>query len=615
MKKLFALLAVVLAVVSCQRDADDLNVAMGGEQEVMLTVSLPEATRADSAQGGLSNIDKSKFTLRYILEIYRTENVNGVDEVQYSTCQRFVEPSDNSSMVFPVRLAPGRDYRVAAWADIVEKGTTADRCYYTEAGLDSVTVIDEMWKPMDETRDAYTGLKIIKKFGEEQSTNYNITLQRPFAKVRVVATDIAAIRKVGLEPTTAKMSYLEDMYRTFNAVADTKINETDRSDAAEREDVTYTYVQEYYEAYSEDAAEFTLFTDYIFVPASGTAKFTLTVKDQDNRTIKENSFNTEISVERNKLTTIKGDVLTTGGNIKVTVDNELGVKETYNIVDTAEDLVEQFEKLETADNVNIELGGDIDLSDLINAGILSTRANTYTYALEIPANKTVVLDLKEHNLVYSTDVLNRAMIHNYGNLTIKSTTGAVKFYYTGENDTTYGAGNYAINNGGILTINGNVEAIAGTVGEKFAHAFYAINTSGTLTIDGGKVVNNTNIAIRQWIGSETNASEITINGGEVVGSRAIWVQLPNNRADFAPKGKINVNGGTLTGTAIDGTQDSGSVLAIYSYSYGNQMKNVEFDITNGTFYGDIALTGGRTDNKVDMEKVTSFESRPLTYRH
>ena len=87
------------------------------------------------------------------------------------------------------------------------------------------------------------------------------------------------------------------------------------------------------------------------------------------------------------------------------------------------------------------------------------------------------------------------MIHNYGNLTIKSTTGAVKFYYTGENDTTYGAGNYAINNGGILTINGNVEAIAGTVGEKFAHAFYAINTSGTLTIDGGKVVNNTNIAI------------------------------------------------------------------------------------------------------------------------
>ena len=85
--KFFALLAVVLAVVSCQRDADDLNVAMGGEQEVMLTVSLPEATRANSAQGfDISNIASTEYTLRYILEIYRVKG----GTVLYDNCQRFV---------------------------------------------------------------------------------------------------------------------------------------------------------------------------------------------------------------------------------------------------------------------------------------------------------------------------------------------------------------------------------------------------------------------------------------------------------------------------------------------------------------------------------------------
>ncbi|MEE1148038.1 MAG: hypothetical protein UHN93_02160, partial [Alistipes sp.] len=116
MKKLFALLAVVLAVVSCQRDADDLNVAMGGEQEVMLTVSLPEATRANSAEGfDISSLANTDYSLRYILEVYRVTESG----VLYDTCQRFVETSDGTSMVFPVRLAPGYDYRIVAWADII----------------------------------------------------------------------------------------------------------------------------------------------------------------------------------------------------------------------------------------------------------------------------------------------------------------------------------------------------------------------------------------------------------------------------------------------------------------------------------------------------------------
>lgn len=590
MKKLFALVALVLGVVSCQTDPNDLDVVVGGEREVMLTVSLPEATRANSANGFQIADLGSDYDLRYILEVYRAVDE---DNILYENCQRQVKRADAATMSFPVRLAPGYNYQIVAWADIVNDGSDADRIYKTDNGLDAIEIIS--WNAMDETRDAYTGTKYIADFSS--ASNLSMDLTRPFAKVRVVATDINDITALGLSPKAAKVSYSQDMYTKYNAV-------TAEASAAQAKSHQYTTFP-----YEDAVGEKTLFADYVFVPESGTAKFTLEVYDDEaatTRLIKENSFSTDIFVERNKITTIKGDVLTEGGNVSVKVENDLGEKVTISVVDTAEALMEQFEQLEDddVDEVFIELGGDIDLNDLLSAGILSTRATAYTSALEIPAGKSLVLDLKEHNLVYSTDVQNRAMIHNNGDLTIKSTTGAVKYTYTGANDTTYAVGNYAINNAGTLTIEGNVEAIAGTVGQKFSHAFYAINTSGELIVNSGKILNNTNIAIRQWVGSESKTSAITVNGGEIEGLRGIWVQLPNSNTNLAPKGKITVTGGTITGTAIDGTMDSENILAIYSYSYGNQMKNVEIEISGGTFNGDIALTGGRSGAKVDVEKIT-----------
>ena len=589
MKKLFALVALVLGVVSCQTDPNDLDVVVGGQQDVMLTVSLPEATRANSANGFQIADLGSTYDLRYILEVYRAVDE---DNILYEKCQRQVKCADAATMSFPVRLAPGYNYQIVAWADIVDNGSEEDRIYKTDNGLDAIEIIS--WNAMDETRDAYTGTKYIADFSS--ASNLSMELTRPFAKVRVVATDINDITDLGLSPKAAKVSYLQDMYTKYNAA-------TAEASAAEAKSHSYTYTSS---PYTDAAGEMTLFADYVFVPESGTAKFSLNVYDDEaaQRLIKDNSFSTDIFVERNKITTIKGDVLTEGGNVSVKVENDLGELETINLVDTAEDLQEIINNTPAGESANITLGGDIDLNDLFGISTLSTRATAYTYALEIPAGKSVVLDLKEYNLVYSTDVQNRAMIHNNGNLTIKSTTGAVKYTYTGANDTTYAVGNYAINNAGTLTIEGNVEAIAGTVGQKFSHAFYAINTSGELIVNSGKILNNTNIAIRQWVGSESKPSAITVNGGEIEGLRGIWVQLPNSNTNLAPKGKITVTGGTITGTAIDGTMDSDNILAIYSYSYGNQMKNVEIEISGGTFNGDVALTGGRSGAKVDVEKLT-----------
>lgn len=72
-------------------------------------------------------------------------------------------------------------------------------------------------------------------------------------------------------------------------------------------------------------------------------------------------------------------------------------------------------------------------------------------------------------------------------------------------------------------------------------------------------------------------------------------KLTIENADVAPVMNLTVNGGTLT--SIDQTYNQ----AVYSYSYGNDMKNVLINVSGGIFNGDIALTGGA--NKTNLETL------------
>ena len=305
MKKLFAILALVLGMVSCQTEPEGLDVVVGGEQDVNITVALPEGTRADSAQGfDLNNL--GEYSIRYILEISYNDHV--VRDVQIST---------EKSVKFPVRLAPGRYYTFTVWADLVKETNfdketwhTTDLYYNTESGLSNITFNN--WTPNVEARDAWTATKT----ETYTSTNKNIgmELKRPFAKVRVVATDIQEIRNFGLEPDNGVATY-KAVYTSFNAV---KGEAGDLVDNYNTDPLSYGIDANTYEGLNGE--QLTVFADYILVPADGTVQFTLDVKDGDN-TIKFNNFNTTIPVAQNKVTTIKGHVLTDGGDLSVDIEN------------------------------------------------------------------------------------------------------------------------------------------------------------------------------------------------------------------------------------------------------------------------------------------------------
>ncbi len=217
--------------------------------------------------------------------------------------------------------------------------------------------------------------------------------------------------------------------------------------------------------------------------------------------------------------------------------------------------------------------------------------------ITIAKDASVTLDLNGYDVTYTSDVSGEAMFTNNGNFTIDDTSenedGKIVYTYTGDADTTYGKGNYAIYNHGKLTVN------AGTVQnatEKMSHAYYTIScyTGAEVTVNGGEIICDTSRTIRLFTSSENDNITLTVNNGKITGTSPVYVQLASNEADVAPEVNVNINGGELTAT-----DDYNMVL--YSYNYGNNPKNVSINVTNGTLNGDILVTGGKT--KTDTEKV------------
>ena len=113
------LVALMFGLASCQNEPEDLNVVVGGEQDVMLTVSLPESTRGASSAGfDFTNFESnSDYDLRFILEISYNGNV-----------VREVKTSETTSATFPVRLAPEKEYTFTVWADLVNENSQDELC-------------------------------------------------------------------------------------------------------------------------------------------------------------------------------------------------------------------------------------------------------------------------------------------------------------------------------------------------------------------------------------------------------------------------------------------------------------------------------------------------------
>ena len=318
MKKLLALALVVFGLAACQTEPEGINVDANGEAAVTLNVALPDdATRAagaDSALGAIGNVDLTKYDIRYILEVYDENGVLAKD--------RMVETSDETTAAFSFRLVPGRPYNFVVWADFVLNGKKDDLHYNTNegnGGLRKVEVIKSQWDVIDESRDAYTDVITVHNFSSAADIP-TITLTRPFAKLRVVTNDIKEM--ISIRPSEVKVEYFNTKFRdTFDAFAETATGEyVVGALTATLLDSQKNPVDVYSEEKPNEKGVQTLFADYFFGAVDDRVMFTMDVKDNGGRDLPQVTFNTNIPVKRNMLTTVYGPVLTDSNNITVTID-------------------------------------------------------------------------------------------------------------------------------------------------------------------------------------------------------------------------------------------------------------------------------------------------------
>lgn len=326
-KLLFMLMALAMAAVSCQKEN---NFDYSGDDAISHTISVgvPEldASRADAATGlnsGLGAIDNydlnsslwEEYDLRYILEIYDvTEGyVNKKTPIrgrEIKTLDRY-EPTS-----FDVRLVPNRDYRFVVWADFVAEGTNGDLRYNTS---DLNNIMRKGIAAMDESYDAYF---IAKDFRiGESGLNESLILKRPFGKIRVITTDLNHLN-IGSEVDKVTVKFYDNMlYTSLDAVTGVAQGQ------ALNEYVEYTVAKAspYTEGYDLDSRNMTLFADYIFAgdesKGAEEVHFEMTTWGKDGRQISTRKFESQIPLERNKLTTIIGTMLTIGSTMEILVDD------------------------------------------------------------------------------------------------------------------------------------------------------------------------------------------------------------------------------------------------------------------------------------------------------
>ncbi len=349
--KFIALAALVLGLASCQTDVvDGVKVDANGEAPVTLQVALPEdVTRAagnDSAKGAIGNIDlENTYDIRYVLNVY--------DEGGKLAKGPITEFQDEAtSQSFSLRLVPGRYYKFVVWADFVLEGSE-EALHYDVTDFAEIKTIGTH-NAMDESRDAYTGFVEVANFKGSQGID-KINLTRPFAKLRVVTTDIDQLYS---NLQSATVVYTTKLYTTFNAVAAEPTGLEGMASVTRT--VDFTNVAYQYSNEPVQDKEQTLFADYFFGAEDDRVMFTLNVTDATNLPIPQVVFNTNIPVQRNYLTTVKGNVLTDANNITVEIKDAFeGEYTNGSDVDTTESFSEALKAAEESVEATIDLTGDV----------------------------------------------------------------------------------------------------------------------------------------------------------------------------------------------------------------------------------------------------------------
>ena len=278
---------------------------------VTLRLALPDKTMPDYPAS--RSADGESQPLRYVSEVWQT----GTDNCVHHRIQNCILQADGTYLA-ELSLMPG-NYDLRLWADW-------DGGYYNADDLGKVLVLTDSYVANGETdkKDAYYKASVLN-VGEED-TEQAITLTRPFAKYRLIATDVEAYYNLiekgealpPIEDLQVRVTY-EGFFPTGFSVATGKPND------ALNTGIHYSSVPTVAEGYD---AKVNRQVGADFVLTNGEESFvnaTIQMVDTNTGDIVATVQHVKIPYKRGHLTTVTGHFLTAGktpGGVQI--DTEWG---------------------------------------------------------------------------------------------------------------------------------------------------------------------------------------------------------------------------------------------------------------------------------------------------
>ena len=410
--------AATLGLTSCSNEMTPDQPMREGMVDVVMTTSLPKGLQTygvNSAEGGLKNLEDKGYSVRYIMEIYPKGSTTKVQRMI-----KYVPMSAGGSYKttsFETRLLAS-EYNFVFFADIVRQvnaypyndpnpypGLTtpyyANRYFFSNTDESSDVLIrptdvntavagdlqticaskaatDTFQNPYLEMYDAYSCTKAVDL--RTESTTQSFTLKRPFAKLRLITTDADQLLATPDWSKSRVDITVSDIPTGFNALSGASIAGTERGYwnggiQALNSDV--------YSNEPDDGSEKTLSVFYLPVPAkSQNLTFSITVKDASGKVLTQS---VKLEVENvplvgNKLTTIKGNLLSKNATFNVTIDDEFEDDETIIEYGKEASTVDALKAAMTGKNETITYTGKVTKADGFELDFTNVARTTPVYA-------------------------------------------------------------------------------------------------------------------------------------------------------------------------------------------------------------------------------------------
>ena len=298
---LYGLLCGTLMLASCSNDEPTAPGAQTVEASFSLNIAGEVATRAgngNSSLGGAQNLGAKN--LNYILALYEVADNNRL--ILSDFCQ--VSDRDGDGERFSPMVTLGKTYMMVALAHFGDKRNIADaeKANYLKA-MPIENIINS------EAEDFYVATKTARFTVD--NLQHALTLKRPYAKLRIVATDYPAAATI----SSVSIDYgTNTLFNRFDALTQ------QFSDAT----VSQTLTAEQYSD-ATDATAKTIVADYFPVNANVDTylqAFTVTVTLNDDSHSRFSRTFSDIPLRRNALTTLSGTFFSSRSSMKCDVTND-----------------------------------------------------------------------------------------------------------------------------------------------------------------------------------------------------------------------------------------------------------------------------------------------------